>query len=63
MAVAGYGIVLNAWDSDSVSKTRRRKDEFNVGTYGALQRVPTARGTVPDDSWRARYQHCTTEPL
>lgn len=27
MAAAGHGIVLNAWDSDSVSKTRRR-DEF-----------------------------------
>jgi hypothetical protein len=41
MAAAGHGIVLNAWDSDSVSKTRSR-DELNAGTYGALQRMPSA---------------------
>lgn len=36
MAAAGYGIVLNAWENESVSKTRRR-GELSVGTYGALQ--------------------------
>ncbi|EXA40894.1 hypothetical protein FOVG_09555 [Fusarium oxysporum f. sp. pisi HDV247] len=36
MAAAGCGIVLNAWENESVSKTRRR-GELSVGTYGALQ--------------------------
>jgi hypothetical protein len=39
MVAAGYGIVLNAWENESVSKTRRR-GELSVGTYGALQDWP-----------------------
>lgn len=62
MAAAGYGIVLNALDSDSVSKTRRR-DELNAGTYGALQRVPRTRGTVPNYSTCAIYSHWLAKPL
>ncbi|KAF4966469.1 hypothetical protein FSARC_5852 [Fusarium sarcochroum] len=45
MAAAGYGIVLNAWDRDSVSETRRRV-ELSYGTYGALQRWAMRSGTV-----------------
>ncbi|KAF5002075.1 hypothetical protein FDECE_10722 [Fusarium decemcellulare] len=53
---AGYGIVLNACESDSVSRGARRNDELTGGTYGALQKIQCSR-----ESWIC--WHCLAEPL